>query len=218
MMPASTDLKKIPPEILAKTERFEVSEFLGKGKSGYSFLIFFGSGEFVLKVMHNEPNPYYNFSGNKVEYEVRSHNVLEEIGIKVPVLLESSIEENYLIKEYIPGLTGPEVISNGEVTDDIIKSLIFYSMNAKTKGFNLDYFPANFLITSRELYYIDYEINPYSEEWNLENWGIWYWANQQGFTEYLKTGDPKLINEDINKGIPVKRGFEDIVKNWLKYF
>lgn len=34
---------------------------------------------------------------------------------------------------------------------------------------NIDYFPTNFIVQNDELYYIDYECNEYSGEWNFEN-------------------------------------------------
>lgn len=41
---------------------------------------------------------------------------------------------------------------------------------------NIDYFPTNFVVRGGEVYYIDFECNPYMEEWNFENWGIKYWS------------------------------------------
>lgn len=38
-------------------------------------------------------------------------------------------------------------------------------------GLNIDYYPTNFIPQNEVLYYIDYECNQYSDEWNFENWG-----------------------------------------------
>jgi hypothetical protein len=51
---------------------------------------------------------------------------------------------------------------------------------------NIDYFPTNFIVQNDELYYIDYECNEYSGEWNFENWGIKYWSKTPEFIEYAK--------------------------------
>ena len=40
---------------------------------------------------------------------------------------------------------------------------------------NIDYYPTNFVVQDGTLYYIDYECNPYSDQWNFENWGSQYW-------------------------------------------
>ena len=42
-------------------------------------------------------------------------------------------------------------------------------------GLNIDYYPTNFVVQDDLLYYIDYECNPYSDQWNFENWGSQYW-------------------------------------------
>lgn len=36
--------------------------------------------------------------------------------------------------------------------------------------------PTNFVVRGGEVCYIDFECNPYMEEWNFENWGIKYWS------------------------------------------
>ena len=48
-------------------------------------------------------------------------------------------------------------------------------------GLNIDYFPTNFVVCGGLLYYIDYECNPYMEEWNFENWGVKYWYKSPEF-------------------------------------
>ncbi|MBQ1777102.1 MAG: hypothetical protein IIZ93_02975, partial [Acidaminococcaceae bacterium] len=53
---------------------------------------------------------------------------------------------------------------------------------------NLDYFSPNFVIQAHTglLYYIDYECNEYTEEWNFENWGIRYWSRTPDFLKHLE--------------------------------
>ena len=46
-------------------------------------------------------------------------------------------------------------------------------------GLNIDYYPTNFIPENGLLYYIDYECNQYSDEWNFENWGIKYWIKNE---------------------------------------
>ena len=50
---------------------------------------------------------------------------------------------------------------------------------------NIDYFPTNFVLQDKILYYIDYECNDYMEEWNFENWGIKYWSKTPEFLQYV---------------------------------
>jgi hypothetical protein len=68
-------------------------------------------------------------------------------------------------------------------------------------------------ITSH-LAYIDYELNEYSDEWSFETWGIWYWVNSRGVSEFLKTGDSSLINDPPDSGKPIRTS-EEQVRRWL---
>ena len=48
---------------------------------------------------------------------------------------------------------------------------------------NIDYYPTNFVAQEGLLYYIDFECNPYMEQWNFENWGCKYWYRTVEFEE-----------------------------------
>ena len=52
-------------------------------------------------------------------------------------------------------------------------------------GLNIDYFPTNFIVQDKLIYYIDYECNEYMEEWDFENWGVKYWSKTSEFLEYV---------------------------------
>ena len=56
---------------------------------------------------------------------------------------------------------------------------------AKEKDLNIDYYPTNFVVQNGILYYIDYECNKYTDEWNLENWGMKYWSKTEEFIKVL---------------------------------
>jgi hypothetical protein len=96
--------------------------------------------------------------------------------------------------------------------------LIDMAQIAEASGYNLDYFPTNFIVCDETLYYIDYEINLFDPEWSLKNWGIYYWANTDGFKEFLVSGDASKINLDIDNGIPVKEPFKQTVNCWMEKF
>ncbi len=57
---------------------------------------------------------------------------------------------------------------------------------AKKAGLNIDYYPTNFVVQDNLIYYVDYECNEFSEEWNFENWGIKYWTRTKEFKAVLK--------------------------------
>jgi TP53 regulating kinase and related kinases len=193
----------------------KIIKSLGKGKSGYSYLAESEHKNLVLKVMHDEPVPYYSFEIDKVASESNAYELLKALNIPVPEMYTASLKGNYLIKEYIPGITGAEWIIGHNEGESVISQLFDMANTMERNKFNLDYFPSNFVINDDQLFYVDYEVNNYNPEWDLKNWGIYYWANKEGFRKFLKEGDASAINIDVNKGLPIKGPFEDQVMEWI---
>ena len=194
--------------------KFYIESYLGKGKSGYSYLASQSNKRVVLKFIHNEPCAYYNFSEDKLKIELDAYKILKSNSMPVPNLLYYNEKSKYLIKEYIEGMTAADWISKGMQNDIVIANLFEISNRLKSNKLNIDYFPTNFVIRNNQLHYIDYEVNPYSDEWSLDNWGIYYWANTEGFNKFLLLGDVGSINQDIERGIPLKSPFENQVRIW----
>ncbi|MFA5597961.1 MAG: hypothetical protein WDA26_10400 [Pusillimonas sp.] len=176
---------------------------VGKGKSGISSLVVCDGVEYIYKEMHSETVSYYHFSGPKINLEIDAYKILEKQNINIPKLIESNTEQGYLIKEYIDGLTVSEAISAGVEIDSYIKEVLIWEKSLQANNINIDYFPSNFVIKNNSIYYVDYELNPYSEEWNFTNWGIYYWLNGDGFKNFLQTNDSTFINLK-DTGIPIK--------------
>ena len=168
--------------------------------------------------MHDEDCPYYSFSESKVAPEIRAYETLKKINIRVPELMTFDAKNNYLIKEFIDGRVATELIIGGKIKDSHIKQLFRMADKLKSKNLNIDYFPNNFVISAEQLYYVDYELNTYSAEWNLENWGLYYRANAGGMKRYLEQGDILAINSEPDKGIPVKAPFREQVREWVRLF
>ncbi|MEJ2542869.1 MAG: hypothetical protein P8Y99_02260 [Calditrichaceae bacterium] len=201
-----------------KLGELPVLELLGKGKSGYSYLTKHDHKYYVLKIMHDEPCSYYSFDQNKVELEVKAYNKLIDYSILMPELICYDLENEYLVKEFIDGKTASEIIANDLISEAIIQQLFEIYRQVKQNRLNIDYFPANFIIKDQRLFYIDYECNQYSSEWNLPSWGLYYWANCEGFKNFLSTDDSTYINESTENGIPIKKPFENKVSAWLQKF
>ena len=176
---------------------------LGKGKSGYSYLATLDNQSFVLKLMHNEPCPYYHFGDNKVIMELNAHRKLTSSGIGIPKMLDYDPGRKYIVKDYIDGIVASQLIAENKINDSILEQLFEMFRLAKKMNLNIDYFPTNFVWQNNQLFYIDYECNPYNPKWDLPNWGIYYWTNTEGFKNYLSTGDVLQINESIESGIPI---------------
>ena len=157
---------------------YKLERLLGKGKGGYSYLAKVGDKEYVLKQIHHEPCEYYQF-GNKIEAESNDYQRLLDAGIRIPKMIDIDVEKEIIIKEYIKGDVISDLIKEKHSIKEYIPQLKEMAKLAKEKEINIDYYPTNFMVKNKLLYYIDYECNSYSDEWNLDNWGIKYWNGEK---------------------------------------
>ncbi len=161
---------------------YHLLRLLGKGKGGYSYLVTDGKNQYVLKQIHHEPCDYYTF-GNKLESELRDYTRLREVGIPMPQLLETDEQQERILKEYIEGDTINVLVSENRMQDNYREQMKTMCEKLYAAGLNIDYYPTNFVVEDGLLYYIDYECNPYSDQWNFENWGSKYWSMTKDFEE-----------------------------------
>jgi len=202
---------------MKKNINIEFIKLLGKGKSGYSYLIKKNNQLMVYKKIHYEPCAYYTFHGNKTLIELNAYNQLIKMDIKIPMLYEADCEENIIIKEYIEGKTLAYLIAEKKLTSNDWTQIFKISSHCKKNHYNLDYFPCNFIKKNNTIYYIDYEINSYEPQWDFIHWGIYYWINSEGMKTFLKTNDFHAINLN-DLGIPIQQPFLKIKKNLLEKY
>lgn len=157
---------------------YNIIKLLGKGKGGYSYLAERNGRTFVLKQIHHEPCDYYTF-GNKIESELRDYERLLQIGIKMPKMIDVDIQNERILKEFIDGETIMTLVERGEMKQTYIDQVQDMCALLYPAGLNIDYYPTNFIPQNDILYYVDYECNQYSDEWNFENWGIKYWIKDK---------------------------------------
>lgn len=155
-------------------KEYRVLRLLGKGKGGYSYLVTDGKEEYVLKQIHHEPCDYYQF-GDKIQSELKDYATLLEIGIRMPKMLDCDVKNERILKEYIEGDTIQCLMEKDEMEEDYFNQVREMCALLYPAGINIDYYPTNFVVHEGLLYYIDYECNEYSDEWNFENWGSKYW-------------------------------------------
>lgn len=177
---------------------YQKIKHLGSGKSGDSFLIMYEGSPAVLKIMHKKP--FINGHTFTIEDELRSYHLLSKLPIDIPKIFTYSKDESYLIKSYIPGDTLAVYISKNDIPIDLYLESYQKFIEYEQLGFNIDYFPTNFVIHNNKLFYVDYEINPYDQKWNFLNWGIHFWFNQEGFKHYYNHQESlsKLISSKTN--------------------
>lgn len=153
---------------------YRVIKLLGKGKGGYSYLVADGDRQYVLKQIHHEPCDYYKF-GNKIQSELDDYAKLKDTGIKLPKLIEADVVGERILKAYIDGKTADAQIKRNALPKYALNQVRTMSKTLRPLGLNIDWYPTNFVLCGKTLYYIDYECNKFSEEWSFENWGIKYW-------------------------------------------
>lgn len=172
-------------EITVNGRPYQVIRLLGKGKGGYSYQVTDGTGQFVLKQIHHEPCDYYQF-GDKLASELGDYERLNQIGILMPRLLAVDVENERILKQYIDGPTIYELVLSDGVKPEYLAQMREMCAVLYPAGLNIDYFPTNFVVRNEQLFYIDYECNPYMEQWDFENWGVGYWSKTPQLITYAK--------------------------------
>jgi len=168
----------------------KIGKLIARGKGGYTYLAKIEGTEVIFKKIHYEPCDYYQFEENKLNSELRDYETLRNLGIPIPELLFYNQEEQFLIKEYIPGDTLAQIVADNRLNDNHIAQINEMCKVLYPNHLNIDYFPANFIERQGVLYYVDYECSQYSDEWNFENWGI----------RFLEThGDGSLVSAQENR-------------------
>lgn len=174
------------PETLTVNHRtFAVKKLLGRGKSGYSYLVEQEGKRYVLKQIHHEPCDYYTF-GDKLGAELYAYEILTGCQVPMPRLLEADRAQERLLKEYIPGSTALELVMEGRMTPALIDQIQELCTTLYAHNLNIDYFPTNFVLHHGILYYVDYECNQYMEQWDFAHWGIQYWSMTPALQAYLE--------------------------------
>lgn len=197
--------------VIVNNIEYRIKKYLGKGKSGYSYLAEREDKYYVIKQIHHEPCDYYSF-GNKVEAELNSYEMLKKIDITIPMLIDVDKEKEIIVKEYIDGPVLIDLIANNVIKEEYISQIFNMTKKLYPANLNIDYFPTNFVIQDGSIYYIDYECNNYSDEWNFENWGIYFWGYSEKIKSFVDTGNYEFI---IKNGKPIRDGLEECVERWI---
>ena len=165
-------------QIMVNGRAFAIRRLLGKGKGGYSYLVKDEHGEYVVKQIHHEPCSYYQF-GDKLAAEQRDYERLLSVGIPMPRLLDVDTENERILKEYIPGPTAAQLVEEKRLPTLCFRQLKAMCARLYPAGINIDYYPNNFVLSVGRLYYVDYECNDYSPDWDFEHWGAQYWKAKE---------------------------------------
>ena len=127
--------------------------------------------------------------------ELYAYERLKALGVRIPKLLEKNEKENYLIKEYIQGVNAVDYIEKGMLSEEIMLKLFAMSEKLNSDNLNANYKPHNYMIDKLDVVYINYEVIPYSEEFDFRNTGIFYWIydsndKDKSYLEFLEGNEP----------------------------
>jgi len=165
---------EIGSDIRVADKSYKILRLLGHGKGGYSYLAKCEGAFFVVKRLHHEPCDYYTF-GDKFQSELNDYNTLSSVGISLPALITADRSQEIIVKQYIEGKTIAELLAEGAFKKGYLCQIRAMCQKLYAANLNIDYYPTNFVVEKGKLYYIDYECNVYSQQWNFENWGAQYW-------------------------------------------
>ena len=164
---------------------YTIVRLLGKGKGGYSYLAQRDGKDYVLKQIHHEPCDYYTF-GDKIRSEQGDYARLLQAGIRIPRMMDLDVEQERIVKEYIHGPTILQLIKEGTCVEEYLPQVEEMARQAMAAGLNIDYFPSNFVMQDGVMYYVDYECNPYMEQWDFDHWGRLYWSRTPELLAWLE--------------------------------
>lgn len=171
---------------------------IGHGKSGKVYL-YEGEGlSYAVKLYQYETDdPMINYIPLEeiLDFELKSYEQLTKLDIPVAPLIAYDTSLQVLVKEYIEGENIIDLIAADRITKQLLELVFGISACAAASGLNIDYFPANFIFDGSRLWYVDYECNPFEEEWSFESWGIYYWLNPSGMQQFLETKNGDFINK-----------------------
>lgn len=87
----------------------------------------------------------------------------------MPRLLDTDLQNERLLKEYIEGDTIYDLVLQDRMQEDYLTQMQEMCKALYAADTNIDYFPTNFIVQDDRLFYIDFECNTYMDEWNFEN-------------------------------------------------
>ncbi|WP_294729560.1 hypothetical protein [uncultured Faecalibaculum sp.] len=168
--------------MLVNERDYKVVRRLPEGKAGSSWVVTDGERNYVLKEFDSE----LGSPAELTRAQKLGSQRLRAAGIRVPALVDVDYARNRILREYIDGENAFALVLCRSVGDDIVLQLYDMSQRAESAGCNLDYFPTNFVLAKGQLWYVNYDANPFMEEWSLDNWGIQYWRQSPELELYLR--------------------------------
>lgn len=207
---------KVGSLVPALGRQWRLKRLVGQGKSALCWLgeTLPESGDgpqqkpdsLVIKEFRYHRDNYIPLEENLHREEEAYRSLLHQ-GIPLARLYGRDPDRNLLFKEFCFGFSAAQLIGRGELSQEKLKAMTLLALRCEAAGFTIDYFPPNYFFRENQPVLVDYEMNPYSDEWNFRNWGIYYWFNRRGMKEYCETGKADLLNLP-GQPKPIKEPYE----------
>ncbi|MBL6991820.1 MAG: hypothetical protein ISR65_18705 [Bacteriovoracaceae bacterium] len=169
---------------------YKLGKKLGYGRYGVVYCIEVGC-KLALKI------PKSGYRVHSFIEEVKNGPLLKRAGITSAHILDHGYNYAYLIKEYVPGKTAKELLTEGRYTDQQIRELATIYKKAKTHQLSLDVNPANFVWSEEVQTFILVDNFFRGRELGFGDKRLQWWQNElfyhnqdqaQRFAELIKEG------------------------------
>ena len=164
-------------KLLVNKKEYEIISILGEDEYHKSYQAKRGDRLFFIKKFNDFPS---------FRASLENRKELKKNGIKIPKILKANKKEFVIITQYIEGKNCLELISEGELNDEIFEQLFHIYRFARFAKMELNYLPENYVFYKDELYYLSEHFEPQNKNKNLENYGIYFWFYGNECVEHLK--------------------------------
>lgn len=180
-------MNKLKHTLKYNNDNYIVSREIYKNKRGKSYLFKNEKNKIIVRFLSEEG----------MNCELYAYERLKALNLKIPHLLEVNEKEKYIVKEHIMGESAEKYITDGRISEEVLIKLFAMAEKLNSDNLNGNYKPCNYVIDKLDVYYINYEVIPYSEIYDFRNTGIFYWIY-----------DEKDLDEKYRKFLEGNESFE----------
>lgn len=115
-----------------------------------------------------------------VEDYIRTSDIyrkLQTLNINSPKVIARDSDKHIIIQEYIAGRDASEMIIQGEMGGVYLNQVREVAKAVESNGICLDYFPSNFIVTNKGIFYIGNVIYEKNDSNTFDTTGVKYWMN-----------------------------------------
>ena len=167
-------------ELIIKRKTYHIESIRFENDSFIEFLTTFKNKKYLVRK--------YKIESEFTEALYR-YKKIYSYGIYTPMLRVKDKKEFILVFDYIEGETMAEVLSKGDIPENVFTKLFTFYRYCRANQIEINYLPENFIVNDKKLYYTSLELFPKNPDINLENYGIEFWImSQKGYDHLIQLG------------------------------